>query len=294
MKIKVVLSTWLLVVSLAGTAASASAQSILKSADGFTLLGGTGITNTGATIVSGGNIGLWPAATTGITGFFAEDGGPAVITPPGVIIPTGPVTQQGMGDLMQVATDLNLMPSNTNLSNQDLGGMTLLPGIYTFNAAATQALSTTLTLDANGQNGAYWVFQIGTSFTSGANANINIINLGTNLGADDGIYWDIGSSATFGANNLIAGNYLAGTGVTLGAGVNGDARILAQTAISLDSNDIDSMGGPGGNSWNSGLMYQMGSIVPVPEPAAVLWLAPLGAIGLAAWRRRAAANKQAA
>jgi len=278
-------------VALSYISTSAPAQSILQSADGFTLLGNTALTSTGPTIISGGNVGLWPTATSSITGFNATDGGQAVITPPGGIIDTGPVTQQAMTDLMNVASKLDLMPSNQNLSGLDLGNMTLFPGVYTFDATAAQVASTTLTLDAQGRNGAYWVFQISTTLTTGANANVMVSNLGTNLGSDDGVYWDVGAAINIGADNLMAGNYLAGTSITIDSSIGpnsiANGRLLAQAAINLDSDNIISNGGPGGNSWDSGLMYNnLGNIVPVPEPAAFLWLAPLGAFGLVFWRRR--------
>jgi len=283
MKINGLISLPLITVAaLLGVSTFASAQTILQSSGNFTLLGGTFISNTGATTISGGNVGLYPAATTGITGFFAEDGGPAVITPPGGIIPTGPVTQQAMADLKQAAMGLDGMPATTILSGQDLGGMTLLPGVYTFGVGAA-AQNGALTLNASGQNGAVWVFQIGTSLTTGLNAAVTVTNLGTNLGADDGIFWDVGTAVTFGQDNILAGNYLVGTSTTFSSGITGQGRILAQAGITLSGTSLSAQG----NSWDNGLMYNnLGDIVPVPEPAAFLWLAPLGALGLAIWRRR--------
>jgi len=269
----------------------ASAQSILQSADGFTLLGGTSIVSTGPTTISGGNVGLWPTATSAITGFNATDGGQAVITPPGGIIDTGPITQQAMSDLMNAATQLDLMTSNHNLTGQDLGGLTLHPGVYTFDDVAAQALGTTLTLDAQGRDGVFWVFQINSTLTTGSNATVALSNLGANLGSDDGIFWDVGAAINIGTDNLMVGNYLAGTSITIDTNSSGSGRALAQAAISLDSNSINAQGGPGGSSWNGGLMYNnLGSIVAVPEPAAFLWLAPLGALSLAFWRRLYAAK----
>src|SRR5476651_2510146 len=82
--------------------ASVSAQSILLTAGNFTLLGGTAITSTGVvgTVISNGNVGLSPAATTGITGFP-----PAVITN-GAIIATGGVTGQARLDLITAQVGL--------------------------------------------------------------------------------------------------------------------------------------------------------------------------------------------
>jgi hypothetical protein len=139
------------------------------------------------------------------------------------------------------------MPSDTNLSNVDLGGMTLFPGVYTYNAAAT--LNGALVLDGQGKNGAFWVFQIGTSFTGSVNSSVTVINPGSNGGSDYGVFWNAGSEIIVGANNALLGNYLSGTSVTLGAESGGSGRVLVLAAITLDQNALNSHGGPGGNDW---------------------------------------------
>jgi hypothetical protein len=234
-----------------------SAQSILLSAGNFTLLGGTAISSTGTvgTTIINGNVGLSPGATTGITGFP-----PAVISGGGAIIATGPVTAQARLDLMKAANGLAGMPSNTNLSNVDMGGMTLTPGVYTFDGAATQ--NGALVLDAQGKNGVFWVFQIGTTLTTSVGSTVTVINPGTNGGSDDGIFWDAQSAITIGANNAIKGNYLAGTSITFGGTTSGEGRALALAGISLDDNSINSEGGPSGSDWTGGLTYAPGGNVP--------------------------------
>ncbi len=258
--------------------AAGFAQSILLSTGNFTVLGGTGITNSGPTDILSRDVG-----SVAITGFNPA----GVVTNGGVIVTDPAVLTPAQTDLIHVQAKLNLMPVTQDLSNTDLGGTTLLPGVYKFGGAATLALGTTLTLNANGQNNAVWVFQISTTLTAGANANITLINPGSNLGLDDGIYWDAGTGITFGADDLIIGNFLAGTAITFGDGTNGSGRALAQTITTLANNQFDSAPGASPSGWDSGLMYNaLGNVVPVPEPAAVLWLTPLGAFGLILWRRR--------
>jgi hypothetical protein len=223
-------------------------------------------------------VGLSPTATSAITGFP-----PAVITG-GSIIGTGVVTGQARTDLIKAAAGLAAMPSGLNESGTDLGGLTLTPGVYTFNAAA--GLTGNLILNAEGENNAVWVFQIGSTFTTAADATVTVVNLGSNGGSDDGVFWDAGSAITFGAGNDIVGNYLAGTSITFGTGTFGAGRGLALAAISLDGNTLNALGGPDGGDWTGGLAYDSnGHVVAVPEPAAVLWLAPLGALGFVLWRR---------
>ncbi|AHF93716.1 hypothetical protein OPIT5_29575 [Opitutaceae bacterium TAV5] len=268
--------------------ATVSAQSILLSAGDFALLGGTAITSTGSdgTVISNGNVGVGPG--TAITGF------PPAEIENGSIIGAGDVTGQARLDLITAATGLALMAFDTTLSNVDLGGLTLLPGVYKFDAGAT--LTGALTLDANGQDGAFWVFQIGTSLITSVDSSVTVINTGSGGGSDLGIFWNAGAEITFGANNVIAGNYISGTSITAGAETAGGARLLALAGVSLDTNQIDAQGGLDGGDWSGGLTYAADGInvVPVPEPAAALWLTPLGALGFVIWRRRQGHGKTVA
>jgi uncharacterized protein with beta-barrel porin domain len=235
--------------------AAGPAQSILLTAGNFTLLGGTAITSTGVTgtTIRNGNVGLAPGATSGITGFP-----PAVVTG-GAIIATGGVTSQARLDLITASVGLAGMASNANMSTVDLGGKTLAPGVYTFNGAAS--LSGALVLDAQGQNNVAWVFQIGTALTTSINSTVTFINLGSNGGSDLGLFWNAGSAVVIGANNQIAGNYLAGTSITFGGLSAGGGRALALAGISLDNNIINAHGGFGGGDFTGGLFYSLSGAV---------------------------------
>jgi len=248
------------VVGAVFTASPVLADSILRTAGNFALLGGTGITSTGVagTVISNGNVGLSPAATTNITGFP-----PAVIVN-GAIVATGPVTAQARLDLIKAQVGLAGMPSNANMSTVDLGGKTLEPGVYTFNSDA--ALTGDLVLDGKGRNNAFWVFQIGTALTTSINSTVRIINPGSNGGSDYGIFWNCGSEINIGGNNEIAGIYLSGTSIVFGDGSARGGRALALAAISLDNNQIDALGGPGGNDWSGGLMFdRTGRVVSIEK-----------------------------
>jgi hypothetical protein len=208
-------------------------------------------------VISNGNVGLSPGPTAGITGFNP----PAVIIN-GVIVPTGPVTAQARQDLIKAQVGLAAMPSGTTMSSVDLGGKTLAPGVYTFAAAATQTGN--LVLDGQGKNNAFWVFQIGTTLTTSLAATVTIINPGSNGGSDYGIFWNCGSAINIAADNQIAGIYIAGTSITFGVNSTRGGRALALAAISLDNNQIDARGGPGGSDWSGGLIFdRLGRVVPI-------------------------------
>lgn len=273
-------------VTLAGllyAPASGFAQSILESVGYFTILGGAAVTSAGTagTTISGGNVG----SAAAVTGFP-----PGVVTGGGIVTTDSSVVDPALADLNQVADSLGNMTANADESGSDLGEMTLLPGVYSFSSAA--ALDGTLTLNANGENNAFWVFQIGSTLTTSANSAVTLIDPGSLGGSDDGIYWDVGTGITIGADNQILGNYLAGTSITLGGTTSGSGRLLAQAAVSLDSNVINSAGGPGGSDWSGGLMYNASlEIVPVPEPVVLHWLVVLGCASMVIGWRRVRLNK---
>jgi hypothetical protein len=237
--------------------ASGFAESILLSAGKFTLFGGTGITSSGVagTVIKNGNVGLSPGPTAGITGF------PPAVIQNGAIIATGPVTAQARLDVIKAQVGLAGMAPNANMSTVDLGGKTLASGVYKFNSSAS--LNGALVLDGQGKNNAFWVFQIGTALTTAINSTVTIINPGSNGGRDYGIFWSCGSAINIGGSNQIAGNYLAGTSITFGSGSTRGGRALALAAVSLDDNQIDAFGGPGGSDWSGGLMFdRSGAVVP--------------------------------
>ena len=96
------------------------------------------------------------------------------------------------------------------IRGQNLGTVgTLTPRIYKFSSSAQ--LTGTLTLDALGDPNALFVFQIGSTLTTASGATINVIN----GGANSGVFWDVGRSATLGTSTTFAGNILALQSITI-------------------------------------------------------------------------------
>jgi uncharacterized protein with beta-barrel porin domain len=265
------LSTTLGLAAVIGFAVTGSAQVLLSTTE-FAILGGTAISvgGPGPNSIVNGHVGLSPGATSNITGFPpALVSGLTLNGAPAAIIATGGVTSQARADLITAKNALYAMPivPANILSNRDLG--TLAPlgaGVYTFSGAAQQ--TGTVVLDANFQNGVAWVFNIATSLTTAANSAVTFINLGTNGGNDNGLYWNAGTAINIGDNNTIAGNYLAGTSIsftgstsTLG---NGGTRALALAGVSFAGPaTLNPRGGPGGGDYDGGLMYNgLGQLVP--------------------------------
>ena len=279
------------------------ADSILGTAgETFAVLGHEAVSNTSpSTIV--GNVGVSPGV--GISG-FNHTPGTAVSDPQvtgGLVhqTTTGPGSAAAaLADAGTAYTGLAAMPflaTNDFTGTPTLGGRTLPSGVYHFGAAA--GLTGTLTLDAEGNNNAFWVFQIGSALTTASSSVVQVIHLGSNGGIDDGVFWQIGSDATLGggvgAGTQFEGNILALGSVTLitnATDLNG--RVFALTgAVTLDQNTIEIICPNGGPGYSGGLKFDTeGNIVPigggptpVPEPATMLLLGS-GLVGLAGFARR--------
>jgi hypothetical protein len=202
----------------------------LGGAGSFAVLGGSTVTNTGPTVVNG-NLGVSPGAA--VTGFP-----PGIVT--GTIHAANATSLAAQNSITTAYNNLAGQACDTDLTGTDLGGLTLIPGAYCFSSSAQ--LTGTLTLDAQGNAGAVWVFQIGSTLTSASGSSVAFINGGQACGA----FWQVGSSATLGTTTNFSGNVLALASITLNTGASSDGGLFARTgAVTLDSNDVNIVGSCG-------------------------------------------------
>ncbi|WUX65178.1 ice-binding family protein (plasmid) [Streptomyces sp. NBC_01431] len=212
------------VVAVSPTQASALATFVdLGRADSFAVLAGSATTNTGPSVITG-DVGVSPG--TSISGY----GPPAVVN--GTQHSADTVAQDAQTDLITAYNDAAGQPSDGALP-PDAGGLTLVPGVYT--ASSTLGLTGTLTLDAQGNPNAVWVFQIGSGLTTASSSRVSLIN-----GASPcNVFWKIGSSATLGTSTAFVGNILAMTSITATTSATIEGRALARNgAVTLDTNTI--------------------------------------------------------
>ncbi len=207
-------------------ASPAFAQVTLGSAQGFAVLAGSTVTSTGATVITG-DVGVWPG--TAITGFP-----PGTLT--GTIHSNDATASQAQADLVTAYNAAAGEACATDLTGQDLGGMTLTPGVYCYSSSA--ALTGTLTLDLQGDPNAYFVIQIGSTLTAATNSSVVLVNAG-NATCAPNVFWQVGTSATLGTGSSFEGSILAHASITLNTSAQLTGNALASTAaVTLDTNSV--------------------------------------------------------
>ncbi|MEB2782494.1 ice-binding family protein, partial [Algoriphagus sp. C2-6-M1] len=200
----------------------------LKTAGRFGIFAATGISNNaGFSVIRNLDVGITPGARSSVTGFP-----PATIVN-GAIYASDDASPAGVAAMLIQAKQHLLeaylfaegatSPAPATVAG-DQGGKTLAPGIYKSNTSLLIQAGD-LTLDAQGDPNAVWIFQIGSSFTTVGGAGGSIILSG---GAKaENIFWQVGSSATIGDNTAFKGNVLALTSITM----NSNAKIVGRMLV---------------------------------------------------------------
>jgi len=200
----------------------------MKSASRFGILAATGITNTGFSEVQNSDIGVSPGFRSAIIGF------PPAIVVNGAIYAADDLLPSGVpAMLIQAHEDLAaayvfaesaIAPSVTFVSG-DLGGQTLAPGIYKSSGGALMIDSGNLTLDAQGDINAYWIFQIASDFVTQGGSGGDVILTG---GAQaKNIFWQTGGAAIIGNNTSFKGTILSRNTIRMNSDATIEGRLLS-------------------------------------------------------------------
>jgi hypothetical protein len=214
-----------LVVAIVGvrSAGAADATVGLGTAAPFAVLAGSTVTNTGPSVISG-DVGVSPG--TAVTGF------PPGTVNNGTIHQADAVALQAQNDATTAFNDAAGRASTGTISAPLGAGQVLVSGVYTGGALA---LNGALTLDAQGDPNAVFIFQAASTLVTASASSVILIN-----GASPcNVFWEAGSSATLGTDSTFIGTILASTAITATTGATIEGRLLASTAaVTLDTNTI--------------------------------------------------------
>uniref|UniRef100_A0AAU7VED2 Ice-binding family protein n=1 Tax=Adineta environmental sample TaxID=1193592 RepID=A0AAU7VED2_9BILA len=214
------------VVQLAETNTSSlvNGTSVWGRCSGYAVHAGTAVSFNGAlTMVHNGSAGVSPG--TSVTGSYSIGSG-------------GPDLNNAAAT--DCASDKNtayqylhglLCPSSNVLPSSELGGQTLLPGVWCANSISISA--STLTLNGTGDPNAEWIFQTATTLIT-ATATLFLLQQGAQA---KNVYWAIGSSATLGDHSSFVGQIIAHVSISIAPGTTVLGRLLADAAITFAGNN---------------------------------------------------------
>lgn len=229
---------------LVASASHAATPVELGAAGDFAILAKEGISTTGVTSVVG-NVGISPAAASFITGFglVLPAGGASAtsslvtgrVFAPGYAPPTPANLTTAVSNMEAAYTDAAGRPADvTNLGAGTLTGLTLVPGVYRWTSAVS--IPTNLTL--SGGSTGVWIFQIAGTLTTAASTQV--ILSGGALARH--VFWQVAGATTLGSDSQFKGIILDQTAITMNNGATLEGRLLAQTAVSLLGNTVNSGG----------------------------------------------------
>jgi serine protease AprX len=196
----------------------------LGAAHSFAVLGGSTVTNTGSSVITG-DLGVSPGSA--VTGFL-----PGLVAA-GTIHGADAAAAAAQEAVTTAYNSLAGQACTRDLTGQDLGGQTLTEGVYCFSSSAQ--LTGTLTLNAQGNAHAVFIVKMGSTLTTASASSVVL----TNGGSMGNVFWQVGSSATLGTGTSFAGNILALTSITVTTGARVTGRTLARNgAVTLDTNAV--------------------------------------------------------
>ncbi|MDP3011752.1 MAG: ice-binding family protein, partial [Candidatus Hydromicrobium sp.] len=187
-----------------------------------------------------GNIGTSPITGAAITGLDCVEVNGTIYT----VDATGPACRVTDAALLTTAV-LDMEAAYTNAAGRPAGvgpflnvgagtvtGLTLVPGTYTWGSNVT--IPTDLTLDAQGDANAVWIFQITGTLDIAAGKQVILIG-----GAQaSNVFWQVAGVVALGAGSHFEGTILAKTNIAMITGATLNGRALAQTAVTLQSNTV--------------------------------------------------------
>lgn len=212
----------------------------LGTAGTFAVLAKSGISTVPASVITG-NIGVSPVAASYLTGFsLIADSTNVYSTSPQVTgkvyaanyaVPTPSNMTTAIGDMETAYTDAGARaPDVTELGAGNIGGKTLVPGVYKWGTGVIIPEDLTL----NGSSTSVWIFQIAQNLTMSSAKRIVL----TGGASAKNIFWQVSGQVTLGTTAHFEGVILSKTAISMGTGATANSRLLAQTAVTLDKSTV--------------------------------------------------------
>ena len=208
----------------------------LGAAGTFAVLSKSGITNVFASVING-DVGTSPitGAAIGLTCAEVKTGkvysvnaaGPLPCTATNATLLTSAV---GAMELAYTNAAGRKKPDFIERGAGEIGGLTLAPGLYKWSSGVS--ISNNLTL-SGGPNDV-WIFQIAGTLNQ---ANATRVTLAGGAQAKN-IFWQAAGTVTIGTTAHFEGIMLAKTLIAMNTGASANARLLAQTAVTLQMSTV--------------------------------------------------------
>lgn len=223
---------------ITGTASGLSVVNLGASGN-YVILAKSAVNNAPTSAITG-HIGLSPAATSFITGFGLTDATGYATSPQvtgnvyaaDMASPTNTNLTTAVENMITAYNDAagRPTPDFSELGTGNIGGMTLEAGLYKWTNTVTMPSDVTISGSADD----VWIFQISGDMTMSSSVNITL----TGGAQAKNIFWQVAGEVVLGTTSHFEGVVLSMTGITLQTGASVNGRLLAQTAVILDSNVV--------------------------------------------------------
>jgi hypothetical protein len=148
------------------------------------------------------------------------------------------IATQARADALAAYNELVAKPGGPDPGAGNLANLTLAPGVYTAAAGTFRIQGGNLTLDAQGDPNAVWVFQMATSLTVGGPGAAFPASVTLTNGAQaKNVYWQVGSAATINAagGGTFNGTVVSQSGAAISTPGNVDLVTINGRVLSLNA-----------------------------------------------------------
>ncbi|KAJ7136571.1 antifreeze protein [Mycena epipterygia] len=213
----------------------------LRTAANYAILAETGVSTVPPSVIIG-NVAVSPIAATGLTGFSLTVDSTGQFSTSSQVVgelfaasyaaPTPAILTLAIGDMVTAFTDATsrVNPNFSNLASGTIGGLILLPGLYTWTSAVSIGSDVTIV----GGPTDTWIFQVNGTLSIATGKKMVLVGA-----LPSNIVWVVTGAVTAGAGSHLEGVILGMTSITLQTGTTANSRLLAQTSVALQQATVN-------------------------------------------------------